>query len=112
MLELALNCFIPEQMTFSKDTSLVLLVFKPVSEVVVHQLAGVQGEVSIFNNQIRNTFVEVRDLGDFSALEKFLKVVDLFADSVVVISEFMWSYLKLFCTLYDSKMLNGELAYY
>jgi hypothetical protein len=76
-------------MSFFKDTGLILLVFEPVCEVVVHQFTGVQGEVSIFYHQIRNSFVEVRDLRDFCTFKKFLKVVDLCANSVVVICELM-----------------------
>jgi hypothetical protein len=37
-------------MRFFKGAGLVLLVFEPVREVVVHQFTGVQSEVSIFDN--------------------------------------------------------------
>jgi len=83
-----------------------------VCEVVIHQLSGVQGEVSIFEYQIRNTSVEVTELWDLSAWKKLIKMIDLFAYCVVVSSELMWTYLNLFCTLNDAKKSDVELLTY
>ena len=43
----------------------VLLIFEPVSKIVIHQLARVKREVSVFNNQVWDALIEVCDLGDF-----------------------------------------------
>jgi len=109
---MTLNCLTPEIITFFKQKGLVFLVFKPVCELVVHQLAGFQDEVSIFNYQIRYTFVEVSQLWDLSFCKKLIKVVDLFSDCVVFICNLKWSSLKLFRTLHNAKVLDADLLTY
>ena len=76
--------------------------------MVVHQLARVKREVSVFYNQIWDALVEVCDLWYFGVCEKFLKVVDLSANGIVVIREIVRTQLQVFCSLNNAKWVKNR----
>ena len=69
---------------------------------MVHDFSSGKGEVSILDNQVGNTLVEMSGLRNISDLEQLLEIVDSSTNSIIVISQRMRFDLKVFNSFADS----------
>lgn len=85
------------------------MVLKPAIQVVVHQLARLQNEVSIVLNQLLQSLVEIAYLRDLYRLEQITQSLNLRCHSVVVVRNLMGFDLNLFALLGYLLVYLGEV---